>query len=351
MVLQTLMLKDISVMNFDLDDYYIEVLNNDVLPFALRDCITTTADNMHKNFTDMIKFRDWLSSRVLNLSRTNAKVILNVAALPQTLRTEDRIKICLVCKGLSMSDSYWIREHSDETFSSVNLRKQTLCDASYQIAILGKHISATREELRSDLNVSGMFSKFWKRSDFLVELWKTDNTTDFINTNVEIEISKLLDKSNVNHVCYWKETKDGKDFAVCECLSNEQRSMVTATELKDWCSHTKKDFLNWVIKEYNDDFKKMCLVDYVFANTDRHFENFGFWMNNETGSLEGMLPLYDHNQALIADYMETCIDELIYEPLGCVFQQIPEFCRDVDLYIDVSDASDKVQKRYNSLII
>ena len=152
------------VLEFSLEDMYINVLDNNFLPYELKDFIKTSNPfDFKKTVKDLETFKDFLSSRVLLLSRENAKVILNVASLPQSLKTEDRIKIVLACKGLSMTDNFWIKEDGEcKSFADVNLRNNKLSDASYEIAILGKHISATSEELRPDLYTIGMFPKYWK---------------------------------------------------------------------------------------------------------------------------------------------------------------------------------------------
>ena len=101
--------KDRPVLQFDLEEPYIEVKNNNLLPYTLRDHIKTTGEKDFKgSIHDITLFKDYLAGRTLNLSRENAKVILNVTALPQSVRTDERIKITIACRGLNMEDNYWI---------------------------------------------------------------------------------------------------------------------------------------------------------------------------------------------------------------------------------------------------
>ncbi|MDE5824502.1 MAG: HipA domain-containing protein, partial [Lachnospiraceae bacterium] len=44
------------------------------------------------------------------------------------------------------------------------------------------------------------------------------------------------------------------------------------------------------------------VLDYIIVNTDRHTQNYGFMMNNDTGKIERLAPLFDFNCALVADY-------------------------------------------------
>lgn len=56
--------------------------------------------------------------------------------------------------------------------------------------------------------------------------------------------------------------------------------------------------------------------DYMFLNIDRHLENFGFLVDNKANQIVDMAPLYDYNQALVADVLENDISDLLYELTG-----------------------------------
>lgn len=341
-MIKYLMNSDIPVLKFTIDtsdeDFYIEdmeVLCNDMLPYELKDYVVSTKDvDSKKSSKDKDVFRDFLASRMLNLSRENAKVILNVAALPQSIKTSSRLKIALACKGLTMSDCFWIKDEGEVSkFENVCLRKNKLSKASYVVAILGRHISTTVEEIRPDLSTTGMYPKYWKRENGCVTMWKTDITTGFVNTESELLCSKILLNHNVNALEYVKKEKDGKVFAVSKCMSNDDVSYIPAQSIKDWCFHTNQNFYDFIKNNFLVDFANMCVVDYVLFNTDRHFENWGFVVSNKTNEILSFAPLFDHNQALIGDYLNTNINELIYEPLNISFQKsIEQFAK----YSDIS---------------
>lgn len=319
-----LMNGDIPVLLFNLEELYIKVLNNSYLPYELKDYITDTDySDIKKAMAHIETVKDYFSSRALNLSRENAKVILNVTALPQSLKTKERLKITFACKGLTMGDNFWIKSKGDDTvrFADVNLRKTPLSEASYEIAILGKHISATAEELRPDLSTHGMFPKYWHRENGEVYMWKTDKTTGNINTKAELQTSELLQTAGVKAVPYKSVYKDGILFAVSKCIATDEHALVSALSIRDWCIHTGKDFEEYIHTNWRTDFANMCMVDYIFANTDRHIDNWGFLVENSTNQIKEFAPLYDHNQSLVADEIGTDINELIYEPTGLTFSE------------------------------
>lgn len=339
--------KDIPVLEFEIDSY-MKVLNNDFLPYELKDYVKDTSpDNLKKALADFDVLKDYFASRTLSLSRDNAKVILNVATLPQSLRTRDKLEIVFACKGLTMTDSFWIKEQGENVkYSDVNLRRTKLAEASYQIAILGQYISATAVELRPDLSTNGMFPKFWKRNHDSVELWKTDKFSEHYHTYNEVIVSESLKKLGLECVEYVIKFKDEIPFAVSKCIADEEYSLISAQSIKDWCIHTEKDFKDYIGENFRTEFANMCVVDYIYANPDRHFENWGFIVGNADNKIVRFAPLYDHNQALIADMFGTKIDELIYEPTGKSFYEtILEYAMYSDLQIYKEFIPEQCHKR------
>lgn len=324
-MMYSLMNKDTETLRFDLDRHQIEVIDNARLPFALRDYVRTTSDDIDMTISSMDCIRDFLQSRLLSLSRSGAKAILNVADLPQSLKTAERLKISMACRGLTMTDNYWLgKDGEDVKFDDVCLRKRPLSEKSYFIAILEKRISATRQELRPDLSAGGMFPKFWKRNGNAVELWKTDRVPGHPNVMAEVSMSDALDKAeNIPpYVKYRVEETDGLPFSVSGCFVDDAAYFVTASDMNDYLMHTKSpmSLVEYATRTFPE-FADMVVIDYIFANTDRHVENWGFLADSGTDEIVGMAPLFDHNQALIADYVGTDIDGLIYDPTGMTFAE------------------------------
>jgi len=318
-----LMNGDTKVLQFSLDDVTLKVLNNDFLPYQLKDWLIdtdfSTAESRKCSMHQFDIFKDFLLGRLLSFSRENAKAILNSISATQSSSISEKIKIVIACRALSMTDNFWVKdEDEDITFKEVNLRHIKLKDAAFSIAIQGKVISATNTVLDPELVTSGMFAKTWYRGEKGIQLWKTDRTQDKINTKAEVTVSDFLDEIKVEHVKYWFQGQDEILMVGCDCIASDDISLITAQSVKDWCFHQNIDFINWIEDNYLLSFAQMCVIDYVIANTDRHWENWGFLVDNNTNQIINMAPLYDHNQALIADYVGTEVDDLIYEPLNVI---------------------------------
>lgn len=355
-----LMNKNIEVMSYYYDSdnaiiFNIEVLNNDYLPFELKDFISDSQSiDQNNNQIQNAVVSDFFASRTLNLSRDNAKVILNVASLPQSMRTGDKLRIVDACRGVTMTDSFWIKEHGENlSFEDVDLRKKHLSEVSYKIAILGQHISATRDELVPDLSTDGMFPKYWKRENGKIYLYKTDNYKNNISTKAELTSSRILEDANINAIRYFSKEIDDRLFAISECIATDDLSLISMQSIKDYCTHTKQSFYDFISQKFITDFSNMCVVDYVIANTDRHFSNFGVLVDNNTNSITSFAPLFDHNQSLLMDDPSNKdeLDNLIYEPTGKFFiETIKEYAKLSDCSFDNIDMPEKCKERWNRVL-
>lgn len=308
---------DKTVLYFDMEDEIMEVIDNDHLPYPLKDYVRSSdfsspeaAKESARHFTAL---RDFLSGRTLNLLRENAKAILTSCGFSQSGRTNERIAITLACNGLSMTDNFWTRNDSDNRrFEEVDLRNHHLKDAAYLISISGISESVQHEILAPDISTLGMFAKTWYRGENKSVLLKTDKMPDNANTRAELAVSEMLDRTYIPHVGYEKVIRDGLIISACDNITDASRSIISARDLKDWCEHQGVDFLDYVLSRFGEDLDAMSALDYVIANTDRHLENFYFYVDNETNLITQMAPLFDHNQALIADIFKTDVSDIKY---------------------------------------
>lgn len=317
---------DINVLYYDFDAGVIEVLNKDFLPYSLKDFLQSTSYNNReesiKSGKHITALRDFLSNRLLSLTRENAKAILNSLGLPQTLKTDERIKVVEACQGLSMIDNFWLAEESDtRLFEDANLRTHSLSEVAYQISLLGKTISATYSDLIPDMTTGGMFAKAWHREGNKVLLWKTNKSHVNVNVKAELKASDYLNKLGIEHVPYYLSEVNRRPISVCENIATNAFSVIDGYDLQDWCQHTGTTLLDFVCKYYLEDMANMIIFDYCVANTDRHLGNIHFFVDNGTNLLAGPTPLLDHNQAFIADLVGSDIDDLTYDLTNKPFKQ------------------------------
>lgn len=302
-----LMLKNTQVLYFNLPDFTVEVLREDLLPYFLRSNIKKSS-NMKDILYNVQTVKSYLSSRMLSLSRDNAKKIYAAFQIPQVDSIDNRVNICIKCKGVSIQDSYWIQEENESnTWESINIRQNKLKDI-IELSLGGFSPTISTSVICPELTTKGLFRKGWVRMGNTLYLLKSDKTRDCVNTKMEVLASEILECFDnridcVTYVIDMKNMLDGEgQVSICKNFVDEEYSFVEAWEVMDYCRRLGIDYRKRCMEQWGAEFASIPVLDYIIVNTDRHTQNYGFMMNNDTGRIEHLAPLFDFNCALVADY-------------------------------------------------
>lgn len=308
-----LMLQNKEVLYFDFDDFIVEEINSNLLPYSLREQIRKSS-NMRDILHNVQIVKEWLAQRVLSLSRSNAKQLYAMFQIPQRQDLETRLQVCLNCKGVSIIDSYWVKENETDRFSDVNIRVNSFKEI-LDVALYGYNPTITMNMICPDLTTQGLFRKAWIRDENELYLLKSDNTTNNISTKMEVLASKILDCFNnkISCVSYSgriRNTASGKIYVdKCKNFVDERYSFVEAWELLEYARNNGISYIDYFNQfEHSPD---IAVLDYILVNTDRHLQNYGYLMNNKNGNIIGLAPLFDFNCALIADYFNRNAEDTI----------------------------------------
>lgn len=302
-----LMLKNVRVLYFNLPDFTVEVIREDLLPFYLRSNIKKTA-GMKDILHNVQAVKSYLSSRMLSLSRDNAKQIYAAFRIPQTNSIDSRVDVCIKCKGVSIQDSYWIQDDDeDDEWEKINIRQNKLKDI-VDLSLGGFSPTITTSTICPELTTKGLFRKGWVHLGDSLYLLKSDKTNGCVNTKMEVLASEVLEcfENVIDSIVYVsdvKNTMNGEAYvSICRNFVGEEYSFVEACEVMDYCRRVGIDFREHCLERWGAEFASIPVLDYIVINTDRHTQNYGFMMNNETGGIEHLAPLFDFNCALVADY-------------------------------------------------
>ena len=74
-------------------------------------------------------------------------------------------------------------------------------------------------------------------------------------------------------------------------------SFIHAEEIYQYCAHNQLNFQDFILEIAKEDVLKMCIIDYIIGNPDRHLRNWGFIQDDSTGNLIGLAPLFDHDRS------------------------------------------------------
>jgi len=315
-----LMCRNIVVMKFNMDESEYDVLHPELLPWSLKDAIKKMPQK--EDFSDIDKYirttiyygnqnKDaimyFITSRVLPLSRTNAKKILTSLGMTPQMDNDTKYKLAKQCRALTLQDDYWFREDNEQdiTWEKVNLRNNPLNNALIPVALHGTPASLQGHiDSSPELTTQGAYAKAWIREEDGLFLYKKGNT-DPTEAKLEVEVSGLLDICNVRHLHYERAERDDVVCCKCKLMSSDSISMMHAEDFITYCNRHELDVEQEVCKIDKDTFYKMWIVDYLIANSDRHGLNWGFFYNPYTTKIISCHPLYDHNNAFDKELMEN----------------------------------------------
>ena len=313
----TMMRKDTEVVRVDFDSLVYEVINEKYLPYPIRGRLrrAASAENIRTQYDmtqSLIASRkneeaivSWLANRVLLLSRANAKWIYNLFRFEQTQTDEQKVKIAMVCRAVSVLDPYWLKfdEDTDISWSKVDVKQNSLNEIVAQVALHGKSLTLQGSFLTPELTTNGAYAKAWRRHEdgllWLYKLGANGNT----ESRIEVMCSNLLDKMNVEHVHYEAGQDEDKYVCMCPCMTTEQKAVLTGMEFYSYCNVNGIDPDARMFEIDGESIYKMWIVDFLISNRDRHGQNWGFYYDTETMEILGCHPLFDHNNAFDIDYM------------------------------------------------
>ena len=286
-----LMAKDMPVL--EIGQSGCRIVAKELLPFSLRKDRVTLEDF----------YGTWVSGRALQLSRTNSKMILNSMRVSQT----NAFKICQTCHGASLSDVYWFKEEGEEiSWKDVSLFRNDISRGMASTALVGDVLREYGKIHTPELTTQGVAAKAWVRSKGDLYLYKIGKK--------ELAASAVLDALGFSHVVYQKVEGAELDRVVtaerkeliraldervvkCRLIASEERSMVSFEDFQIYCQGNGKNVFEEVLKLDRRHYLEMQIADYILNTIDRHGANWGFFMDNATGRLEGLYPLMDHDQA------------------------------------------------------
>lgn len=273
--------------------------NAKFMPFNLY--LIENASDMRSRLNNLDNFYYWCSSRVLTLDRKYAKEILNSLGKKQAVTDRDRADIAISYHGLSMTDVYWVQgENENLNFDEINLYSNSLANSFVDVALCGKQLTAQNSQLiddrevAGDVGTSGIAPKAWVRKQDGIYLYKDGNLRD---VNAELLASKIIDCFDVEHIRYTADEYDGKKVTSCRLMTSVNESIVPMEYVEIFAANNDLDKIDLALKYDRYGYYMMNIVDYLVGNTDRHWGNWGFAVNNNDNSIIKLHALMDFNKA------------------------------------------------------
>ena len=296
-ILQQLMHKNTPVL--EVENYNVKILDYEHLPYALR--------YEDVNYDDI--FHGWTETRMMSIGKTNAKKILSALQVPQS----NMYALAKALHFVSVKDCYWINENEQLLWKDVNLYKKPFDNNIAEIALFGteKRIHIPLEKIHTpEIAMQGFSAKAW--------VWNSDGLYLYKVGKAELSASKILDDLGMNHVRYeladikeltsiineekfHKIIENNEQIVKCKCLCNEDVSIISWLDFAVYANRNNINDYEYIESTFPKNYYEMIIADYLLGNSDRHEENWGFLVDNNSGKIIEPYPLMDHDHAFDND--------------------------------------------------
>lgn len=294
-----LMHKRILVAEIELDDAtgFIQKIGEIYAPEHL-----PVGVSVKNGMVDRSDFNAWWTDRSIPASRSGIREALEMLEIADT-------KLLLIrCYGLSLSDQYWIKpDGSDLTWEAINFFDNPFSDDVGDV-LFGTPKKENALNFSSPDNTSdGFLKKRWKIMDgkrCLVKGGSNPFRQQPFNEVIATEIMKRLGIPHVPYTLIWNKEAP---YSVCEDFVDENTELIPAwrvmmTKKKNNSTSVYQHFVNCCealgVRDVVPFLDRMITLDYIIANEDRHFNNFGLIRNAESLEWLGMAPIYDSGSSL-----------------------------------------------------
>lgn len=264
-----------------------------------------------KGIVDRTALNDWWTERSIPASRSGIRAAL------ETLNVANTKMLLIRCYGLSLSDQYWICPKDVEiAWDKINFFDNQFSDDIGDV-LFGTNKKNNAFDFSSPDNTSdGNLKKRWKVIDGKRCLVKGGSNPFRQQPFNEVIAAGIMERLEIPHIPYQVMWNQGTPYSICEDFVTEDTELIPAwrimqTKKKENNVSVYQHFLNCCeslgIKNIVPFLDRMIVLDYIIANEDRHFNNFGVLRNAETLEWINMAPIYDSGSSLGYDKMPAQI--------------------------------------------
>ena len=256
----------------------------------------------------------WVNNRAIPTSREHLDRVL----LSLNLDSKERFNLLLVNHGTSLNDTYWIREKDEPNIKGEALKwKDVSLYSGFKenlglISFFGNTSSLGGNIKTPELTTQGMLRKAWRIIDDNIYLYKA-NTYGYANAGNEMysevvafQVAELLGLDSIKYeIAKWNDIECVRS----KLFTSEQFGYLTMTEYltRELGSKTKwryNDICRVIPEPCINELNDLMVFDFIIENKDRHFSNFGFLVDNDTGEIKGLAPIFDNGYSLLNFEME-----------------------------------------------
>lgn len=304
MLKYTLMHKNVAVADIEIDEALGGVTKIRNITAKEHLPVGTIRIQRDNEVVDRYAFNQWWTGRSIPASR------MGVSDALETLGIYNTKLLLTKCLGLSLSDHYWIKPYNKNIlWEDVNFFDNDFSDDIGDVLFGMNGKNADFDFVSPDNTSDGNLQKRWKIIDGKRCLLKSGSTPFKQQPFNEVIATLIMNKLGIEHVPYTITWIDNKPYSVCEDFITKDTELISAwrvIQLRQKANH-ESGYLHYVniCKELGIDIvpalDRMIVLDYIIANEDRHFNNFGLLRDANTLEWIGTAPIFDSGTSLWYD--------------------------------------------------
>lgn len=282
--------------------------NEDYAPFGL----------IKINAIDKVEFNKWWKNRQIPASRKGLKELLHNSNVYDK-DNFDLLDAKAYC--LSLSDQYWVKGVEEEiSWESINFFDNEFSEDIGKILFNGGKTALNLNLNTPDMTSNGNYEKRWKIIDgerYLLKAGSKIYNQEPFNELIATKLyERLLNKDE--YVEYSVIFDDDKAISKCKNFITKDTELVPAWKINEYYeflddedkyTHYIRCLNNLGIKDAETLTDKMIVCDYIIANKDRHFNNFGVIRDVNTLKFIGVAPIFDNGCSLWYDENDMYVGE------------------------------------------
>ena len=250
---------------------------------------------------------DWLNRRSVPVNRHHMEAMLGA------LNLQYPFDIMRYSHALSLNDTFWMKEESEDiNFADINLYDNKFDEALGWIAFTGLPSDISRNLSTPELTTAGMLPKFWQRIGFKDIVMVKGGTSGYSNAGYEpcreVAAHIIANRLGIKTIPYHLQKVNGKIASVSGLFTSKETGLMTGSEYLDHNypnirSKTLRDLFSAMERDRIDQrpFYEIGFLDYIIENFDRHLNNWGFSVDNQTQRIIGIAPIWDNGMSLDYD--------------------------------------------------
>lgn len=270
------------------------------------------------NNIDKNSFNKWWKNRQIPASRNGLKEVL----YKNNIYDKDNFDL-LDSKAycLSLSDQYWVkRVDEDILWEDINFFDNEFSEDIGKILFNGGNTSLELNLNTPDMTSNGNYEKRWKIINgdrYLVKAGSKILNQEPYN---ELIATKLYERllNDDEYTKYDIIYDNDRAVSICKNFINKETELIPAWKINEYYEfldnenkyeHYIRCLSNLGIVNANLLVDKMIICDFILANKDRHFNNFGVIRNVETLEYVCIAPIFDNGCSLWYDENDMYVGE------------------------------------------